>query len=87
MKGRSYRFVLTRDAGETGVTPLDIKMAAAQALGRNGISLRPEIQFLRFQAKGRHFALATRTIVEVDVMPHHTPERPIWSDAKRRNEN
>jgi len=79
MKGRSYRFVLTRDAGDTGIAPLDIKMAAAEAMGRNGVLLRPEVEFLRFQAKGRHFALSTRTIVEVDVMPHRTPDRLLRS--------
>lgn len=86
MKGRNYRFVLTRDAGEAGVTPLDIKLAAAEALGRNGITLRPDIQFLRFQAKGRHFALATRTIIEVDLMPHRTPDRLIRLDNPRKDE-
>ena len=86
MKGRNYRFVLTRDAGETGVAPLDIKMAAAEALGRNGISLRPEVQFLRFQAKGRHFALATRTVIEIDLMPHRTPDRMIRLDKPLKDE-
>ena len=77
MREKGYRFRLTQDAIETGITPLDIKIAAAEAMGTNGYLLRPEIHFLRFQAKGRHFALTTRTIIEVDLMPHRTPARLI----------
>ena len=77
MREKGYRFRLTQDAIKTGITPLDIKLAAAEAMGSNGYLLRPEIHFLRFQAKGRHFALTTRTVIEVDLMPHRTPARLI----------
>ena len=79
MREKGYRFRLSQDAIEAGIAPLDIKLAAAEAMGSNGYLLRPEIHFLRFQAKGRHFALTTRTVIEVDVMPHRTPARLIQS--------
>ena len=79
MRDKGYRFHLTQDAIKSGIAPLDIKLAAAEAMGANGYRLRPDIHFLRFQAKGRHFALATRTIIEVDLMPHRTPARLIRS--------
>jgi hypothetical protein len=80
MRGKALRICLTPDAAKSGVAPLDIKIAAAEAIGSNGISLRPEIYFLRFQAKGRHFALTTRLTIEVDAMPNRTPPRVLRSD-------